>query len=103
MILGALLSRDPFTLKRPQGGVDTEGSPATGLTTVGSYRCTWGSPSSRDLEIAARAGQVVDAVGAGSFGARIGDRLNGLRGADWFVTMVRPLVTHDRVFLRKVG
>jgi hypothetical protein len=101
-VLGTLLSRDPFMLKRPHGGVDDEGSPRADLTTVGSYRGTWGSPSSRDLDIAARAGQVVDAVCAGAFPARLGDHLEGLRGSDWVVMMIRPLVTHQRVFLRRL-
>jgi len=100
MNLTALLTRDSFTLKR-RGGADSEGNPLSALTIVGTYKGTWGSPSSRDVLAASREDQVVEAVIAGVFPARVGDHLIGLRGANWIVIMIRPLVTHNRYFLRE--
>ena len=102
-LLGALLTRDSFTLKRPAGGADSEGNPLTTLNTVGSYRGTWGTAQSRDIETAARSEQVVDAVVAGNFPGQVGDRIEGLRGDNYVIQSHHSVFTHRRYFLRKVG
>lgn len=104
MAVEDLWERDTFTLSRPQGGPDTEGRPKTGYDSLGSKRCTWGSPRATDRERAARADQDVDAVAAckASVDVRVDDKLGSLRGADWVVTAVEPNTRGKRAFLRRV-
>ena len=102
-IIDTLLTRDQCVLKRPQGGADAEGNPLTGYATVGTVRGTWGTPDAQERAEGGRPGQIVSATIAGTFQARVGDRLIGLRGHDWEIEDAHAVVTpHMRYLLRRL-
>ncbi len=101
-VLESLLTRDSCVLQRPQGGSDEEGNPLTGFSTIGAVRGTWGTPTAREMDEVGRQGQTVTASFATGAQARVGDRLVGLRGYDWSIEYVQPLVTHMRYLLMRV-
>ena len=101
------LRRQNFTVTREAGVVDSEGNAWGAWSEVGSYTGSWGSPSARDLAVAARRGEQLDAVVATATytDAQPGDRVIGLQGKDWTVVAVEPLpvVDHVRVMLRELS
>ena len=99
------LARDAVIIDRPGGGgtPDRYGRGGATLSRVFDGRATWGSPSARDREFAAKMGQVIDGVVAGAVGvARKGDVVT-TRATTWRVEAVMDVRTHWRLLLSSLA
>lgn len=93
------LAMDDVTVSRPQTSADSEGNTLSGFDVIATVRGTWGSPSSREADAFS---EHIDGVLAISSLVPVsaGDRVE-TRGNNWDVVHVRPLRTHQRVFMRR--
>lgn len=93
------LAMDEVTISRPQTTADSEGNTLSSFDVTATTRGTWGSPSSREADAF---DELIDGVLAISSLVTVnpGDRVE-TRGDNWDVVHVRPLRTHQRVFMRR--
>lgn len=97
------LADDEVVFSQAVGTSDAEGNATGTLSTVLTTRCTWGTPTSRELELADQRGQQVDAVlGMETPSVEIKPgHIADVRGERWVVVQARPSQIHQRVFLRR--
>lgn len=93
------LQMDEVEVSRPGTSADSEGNAIAGFSHVASTRGTWGSPSSQEANAFS---ELIDGVLAISktVEVRTSDRIE-VQDALWDVVHVRPLRTHQRIFLRR--